>query len=440
MLKLKQSLVLKGYQFLMLALLPVFFLRLWWRSRDQYAYRQYWSERLARYPDQSENHCRPVWIHAVSVGETRASVPLIAALKARWPDKPILLTHTTPTGRETGETVFGDSVSRCYLPYDFPGAMKRFLEHYQPEIGLMMETEIWPGIVASCNEKGIPICLLSGRLSARSAGGYRRLGKLIRDAFAGLNLVCAQTDADAKRFQELGSNHIEITGNLKFDAPVESNEIARSQILRTWLGINRPIFLAASTREGEEALILEAWKKHKLHESEQLLVIVPRHPQRFHAVAQMIDASHLRYVRKTEMPNSQNTEHAPELDRTVKVVLGDTMGEMPIWYRASDLAYIGGSLLPLGGQNLLEACARACPVIVGPHTFNFKQATEEALAFGAVARVESATHLMELTQKLLTDPIQRKQMGSAGLAFVARHQGATQRTLKHLEAFIKSTI
>jgi len=426
-----------GYQALTSALLPVFLVRLAWRSRCQPAYRQNWSERLAFYPSGQKANRDCIWIHAVSVGETRACVPLISALKVLWPDKPILMTHTTPTGRETGESLFGDSVSRCYLPYDVPGALERFLNYFHPDIGLMMETEVWPGVVAACKNKNLPLCLLSGRLSARSAKGYARFGQLVRDAFAGLSLVCSQTEADAQRFQQLGSKHVVVTGNLKFDAPVEPDEISRSQALRAWLGNKRPIFLAASTREGEEALILAAWKQVKAQESQALLVIVPRHPQRFNEVAQMIGDTNLKFARKTEMSQIIMGGKETPLGKSVKVVLGDTMGEMALWYQAADLAYIGGSLLPLGGQNLLEACARACPVIIGPHTFNFTQATEEALASGAAVRVDSPSMLVEVAQDLMNNPSKRNQMGAAGQAFVKRHQGATQRTLDHIKDFLQ---
>jgi 3-deoxy-D-manno-octulosonic-acid transferase len=426
-----------GYQALTSALLPIFLVRLAWRSRCQPAYRQNWSERLAYYPSGQQVKGACIWIHAVSVGETRACIPLIAALKVLWPDKSILMTHTTPTGRETGENLFGDSVSRCYLPYDVPGALDRFINHFQPEMGLMMETEVWPGVVAACKNKNVPLCLLSGRLSARSAKGYARFGKLVRDAFEGLSLVCSQTEADAQRFRKLGSKHVVVTGNLKFDAPEEPDETSRGQALRAWLGNKRLIFLAASTREGEEPLILAAWKQVKAQESQALLVIVPRHPQRFNEVAQMIGDANLNFARKTEMPQTMIGGKETSLGKSVKVVLGDTMGEMALWYQAADLAYIGGSLLPLGGQNLLEACARACPVIIGPYTFNFTQATKEALASGAAVKVDSPNMLVEIAQDLLNNPIKRSQMGAAGQAFVKRHQGATQRTLEQVKDLLE---
>jgi 3-deoxy-D-manno-octulosonic-acid transferase len=427
-----------GYQALMGALIPVFLARLAWRSRRQPAYLQHWSERLALYPYGQLKKTDSIWIHAVSVGETRACVPLIKALKERWPDKPILLTHTTPTGREVSESLFGVQVTRCYLPYDIPGAMHRFLDRFKPSIGLMIETEIWPGIVLAAHQHQMPLCLLSGRLSERSAKAYAKVGLLARDAFSGLSLVCAQTKADAQRFVELGATKVVETGNLKFDAPVALDEISQGQILRSWIGKQRPIFLAASTREGEEASILAAWKKAKIHESHALLVIVPRHPQRFDQVAQLIEEVGLRIARKTEMPQIGNARQIQSLDETVKVVLGDTMGEMAQWYRAADLAYIGGSLLPLGGQNLLEACARGCPVIVGPYTFNFTQATEEALKLGAAVRVDSSCMLVQKAQSLMNDLSKRTQMGEAGQAFVALHQGATQRTLNQIQDFLKN--
>lgn len=419
-----------AYQAVMSLLIPVFLARLAWRSRRQPAYRSYWSERLGLYTHSQQVKKDCIWIHAVSVGETRACVPLIAEIRARWPGQPILMTHTTPTGRETGEALFGDSLTRCYLPYDFLGAQKRFLNHFQPQIGLMMETEIWPGVVAACKNKNLPVILLSGRLSARSAKGYAKLGRLIQEAFAGLTLVCAQTEGDANRFKELSSSHVVVTGNLKFDAPIASDEIAQSQILRSWVGENRPVLLLASTREGEEALILNAWKQEKTRDSNALLVIVPRHPDRFEEVARLIRDADLNFVRKTEMPHA--------FADSVEVVLGDTMGEMALWYRVVDLAYIGGSLIPLGGQNLLEACVRECPIIVGPHTFNFSQATEEALFLGAAIRVDSALTLVQQAMDLLKNPAKRSQMGMAGASLVRRHQGATQRTVDQIKPWIRN--
>jgi 3-deoxy-D-manno-octulosonic-acid transferase len=438
--KIKNTVIFLGYQALMSALMPFFFARLAWRSRLQPDYKDHWSERLALYPKElHEGSKEGIWIHAVSVGETRACVPLIAAIKTRWPDRSILMTHTTPTGREVSQNLFGDQLTRCYLPYDIPGAMNRFLDRYQPSMGLMIETEVWPGVVKACKNKKIPLCLISGRLSAKSAKGYARLGSLMRDSFAGFNMICAQTEADAQRFQELGSTKVLVTGNLKFDASVDPNEIMHSQDLRTWLGKNRLIFLAASTREGEENLLLSAWKKAKAHESQALLVIVPRHPQRFDEVAQEINESGLSYVRKTVLPQQHViAEHLSSLDETVKVVLGDTMGEMALWYRSADLAYIGGSLLPFGSQNLLEACARGCPVIIGPHTYNFNQASEEALASGAAERVDSFIKLVERALELLKSPEKRSQMGESGKLFIKRHQGTVERTLKYLEPIFKS--
>lgn len=441
--KTRSRIALLGYQALLLFLLPVFLIRLGWRSRRQPAYREHWWERLALYPRNNPNTQGCIWIHAVSVGETRACVPLVAAIRERWPDRSILMTHTTPTGREVGENLYGDQVTRLYLPYDIPGAIDRFLRRFQPSIGLMMETEIWPGIVHSAGRHHIPVCLISGRLSERSARAYAKTGLLGRDAFSGMSLICAQTEADAERFRQRGANRVVVTGNLKFDAPLADNETSQGQRVRAWLGEHRPVFLAASTREGEEALILEAWKKTRLHPSRPLLVLVPRHPQRFNEVATLIHDAGDPYVRKTEMPlcAESNALAFPSdqiLSDSVNVVLGDTMGEMAIWYRAADLAFIGGSLLPLGGQNLIEALARACPVLIGLHTFNFNQVTQEALAAGAAVRVNTPDSLVDQAQELLKDSARRKQMGEAGQAFVARHQGSAHRTLDQLAPFVKS--
>jgi 3-deoxy-D-manno-octulosonic-acid transferase len=403
------------YSLALYLLLPWALFHLLWRARRQPAYLQHVGERFGRFPGGPRS--RVIWIHAVSVGETRAAEPLIKALQMRYPDHRILLTHGTPTGRQTGLDLYGDRVDRCYLPYDFTWAMRRFLCHFRPVVGLFMETEIWPNLIESSVRASVPLYLVNARMSTKSARGYRRFGALTREALSNLTGVGAQTDSDAQRLAGLGATRVSVTGNVKFDREAPEEMLALAATLRGLFGA-RPIFLAASTREGEEALILEALAEMK--KADLLMIIVPRHPQRFGEVAALAAQRGFRAQRRSE-----NRRIAAD----TRVVIGDSMGEMYAYYAASDIAFVGGSLLPLGGQNLLEACAVGCPVLVGPHTFNFEEATDGAVAAGAAVRVANARELIEVTDRLLRDSNQRTAMSRAGKKFAAAHRGATQKTL-----------
>jgi 3-deoxy-D-manno-octulosonic-acid transferase len=361
-----------------------------------------------------------MWVHAVSVGETRAAEPLVAALRARYPACRILLTHTTPTGRRTSHELFGESVLRAYLPYDLPLATQRFLRHYRPRAGLLMETELWPNLIAACTHARVPLLLVNARLSERSARGYRKVRALAAPAFAALSAVGAQTHADAGRLRALGARDVSVTGNLKFDRGPADADLAAGQTLRALFGA-RMVFLAASTRDGEEALILEAIRGTP---QQLLTVIVPRHPQRFDEVARMLERHGVHYQRRS----ARST-----VEPGTRVLLGDSMGEMYAYYAACDVAFIGGSLLPLGGQNLLEACAVGKPVLIGPHTFNFAEAAEAAIAAGAALRVDTAQDLARELVALSSDAKRRERMGNAGRELMQTHRGATQRTIELLE-------
>ena len=399
------------YTLALYLLVPFIPLRLLWRGRKQPAYLQHWRERFGWYAAAPQTPL--IWIHAVSVGETRACVPLIAALQARYPEHKILLTHMTPTGRETGLTLFGTRVQQSYLPYDLPGAVQRFLNHFKPTFGLIMETELWPNLIATCQQRHIPLALINARLSERSARGYARLASLTSEALNKLTLICAQTTADAERLTQLGAQNIAITGNLKFDVvPPPTNDQ-----LRTLWPAARAVMLAASTRDGEEALLLDALAAAH---PPQLLVIVPRHPQRFDSVASLLTTRNIPFQRRSE--------NAP-LRAETQVVLGDSMGEMFAYYGAADVAIIGGSLLPFGGQNLIEACALGVPVILGPHTHNFAQAAQDAIDAGAALRVSDAHEALTQAQFLLQNHEQRNQMSAAALNFASTHRGAVDKTM-----------
>jgi 3-deoxy-D-manno-octulosonic-acid transferase len=408
------------YSLMLYLLLPWALLHLAWRARKQPEYLEHVGERFGIFPDDMPSGV--IWIHAVSVGETRAAEPLVKALQARHPGQRILLSHGTPTGRQTGIELYGDRVERCYLPYDFSWAARRFLRRFRPVVGVFMETEIWPNLIRAGVRSAVPVYLVNARMSEKSARGYRRIGRLTRGALWGLTCIGAQTDRDAKRLADLGAKDVRITGNIKFDrfAPVEM--LALGAALRDAFGAQRPVFLAASTREGEEAMILDALSGSK--SPELLTVIVPRHPQRFEEVAALVKQRGYKVQRRSE--------NRP-IETDTRIVIGDSMGEMFAYYAACDIAFVGGSLLPLGGQNLLEACAVGCPVIVGPHTFNFEDATRGAIEAGAAIRIGDAAELGGAVNRLLGDSNRRHAMAEAGKRFTDAHRGATGKTLALLK-------
>ena len=414
------------YSVLWCLALPLVLARLWWRGRKEPGYRQHWPERLGWYgPAAAPRHT--LWLHAVSVGETRASEPLVDALLAAYPDSRIILTHMTPTGRATGRALFarhGERLLQAYLPYDIPFMIRRFIGHFAPRVCILMETEVWPNLIATCGAR-VPVALVNARLSERSLRRGRRFGALMTDAAAALALVAAQTDADAARVRSLGSKNVAVTGSIKFDVVVPQAPLTLGAQWRRQAGARR-IMLCASTRDGEEALILDAFAPVLGAGDDTLLVIVPRHPQRFDDVAAMVAARGLTLQRRTTL--GQGALGA-------QVLLGDSMGEMFAYYAACDLAFIGGSLLPLGGQNLIEACALGKPVLVGPHTFNFELVTQEAIAAGGASCVADAPELVARSRQLLVDDTARNAMGRAAASFAGQHRGATARTvglLRHL--------
>ncbi|MDR2450685.1 MAG: lipid IV(A) 3-deoxy-D-manno-octulosonic acid transferase [Candidatus Accumulibacter sp.] len=403
---------------------PLVWIRLAWRARRQPEYLCHLGERYGFYGGRPSAPL--LWLHAVSVGETRAAEPLIQALLAEYPDHSLLITHMTPTGRAVGAEFigrYGPRLRQAYLPYDLPGAVGRFLEHFRPRIGMLMETEIWPNLIAAARRRGVPMLLVNARLSAGSQRAYRRFLPLIGPAVGKL-VVVAQTPADAARLESLGARGVRVTGSLKFDVMPAPEKLRQGGDWRRSLG-GRPVWLAASTREGEEALILDAFVR--LDSPDILLLLVPRHPQRFDEVAALLEERRLPFVRRAaqRMP-------VPE----TRVWLGDSMGEMPAWFALADLALIGGTLLPFGGQNLIEAAACGCPVLVGPHTFNFAQATEDALACGAARRVEDAGDAARTARTLLTDRAALSAMRAAAARFSAEHRGATARTMTVLKGLL----
>lgn len=416
------------YHLALLLVLPVIPLRLIWRGMRERGYWQHWSERFACYPKALPSGV--IWIHAVSVGETRAAAPLIAVLRTRHPDCPVLLTCMTVTGRATAEALYGDFAHICYLPYDYAGLMRRFLMRWQPRVGVLMETELWPNLIREAGRMKLPLVLANARLSERSARAYARLPALTRDSLARFQVVAAQTEADARRLTQLGARDVVVTGSIKFDVSAPTAQLRAGHAWRQTWGAARPVLLAASTREGEEAAILSAFAAHA--PADVLLVLVPRHPQRCDSVAKLIHAAGLNYVRRSQLGS------ATPLNADVRVILGDSLGELFAYYAACDVAFVGGSLLPFGGQNLIEACSVGCPVLIGPHTFNFAEAAAQAIKMGAARRVKDADELIAVALKLLTDASTREAMGQAGQAFAARHRGATARLVALIAPLIDS--
>lgn len=418
---------------------PIAVIRLYVRSRKERGYREHIGERFGHVAGRSPDDRTPlIWVHAVSVGETRAAQPLIDALMHARPDARILLTHMTPSGRATGEQIFGDRVLRCYLPYDMPGAVRRFLRAWRPTLGLVMETEVWPTLIDECRRADVPLVLTNARMSARSHRRAAKFGAATRDVFGGFSRVLAQSPADAERLTSLGARNVTVLGNLKFDMTTPPELAARGHAWRDAIG-TRPVWVAASTRENEEALVLQAFAAMKTPGA--LLILVPRHPQRFAEVEALVERNGFKCVRRSAWAAdaaalAAGRSAAEPLLADVTVLLGDSMGELGAYYAAADVAFIGGSLLPLGGQNLIEACAVGVPVLIGPHVFNFTQATADAVAAGAAMQVADPLDLAHVLDALFADKARRVAMGAAGAAFASRHRGATARSVDVLAALL----
>jgi len=395
-------------------------------------------QRFGRY-DGPAARARPVWVHAVSLGETRAAQPLVRALLDRG--LPVLLTHATPTGRAEGERLFpaamaGGRLLQAWLPYDFPGAVRGFMRHFRPRCGVLIEREIWPNLLARARVDGVPMVLASARFSEASLRQSRWLGAAMHDALAGLHAVLAQTETDARRLRAAGAREPRVAGNLKFDLVLPAAPVAAGRAWRK--ALDRPVVAIASTREGEDARFVDAIARA---DARALFLLIPRHPQRFDEAADRLSRAGLRYVRRSTLAGSGGTTGPvpaggaamPDMvGPEVRVVLGDTLGEMPFHYAACDVAIVAGSFAPFGGQNLIEACAAGAPVIVGPHTRNFEQAAEDAIAAGAALRVADAEAAVQTALRLLGDQVARGAMRQAAEAWIAHHGGAAQRVMEAL--------
>jgi len=429
------------YTLLLRLLSPLIWLWMWRRANKAGGDWQLFSaERFGSYP-QPWDGAAPVWVHAVSLGETKAAQSLVAGLLAQG--ERVLLTHTTATGRAEGARLFAADIAagrlrQQWLPYDFPGATLRFMRHYQPRLGVLIEREVWPCLVNAAARMRIPMVLASARMSARSLRHNQRLdrvfGGLLNDTYGQLDLVLAQSQDDADRLFELGARHIKVAGNLKFDlspplVPVESGRAWRKRL-------GRPVVAIASTREGEDAMFVPAVRDASLAAGmAPMFMLIPRHPQRFDEADAMLASSGLPFARWSAL------RHDPDADRTlaeVDVVLGDTIGEMPFFYAASDVAIVAGSFAPLGGQNFIEACAIGTPVIVGPHTRNFADAVESALAAGAVFQVNqkegvlAARQAVDTALQWIKEDVARAERSAIALAWVSAHTGATRMMLQEI--------
>ena len=369
---------------------------------------------------------RCIWIHAVSVGEVVAAVPLIRSLGKRYPDRPLLVTTVTPTGAARVASLFGDDVHHTYIPFEAPQVVNRFFSATKPDIALVLETEIWPNLYRGCGVRDIPLVLVSARISPRSVRSYRRLLPLFRETLSHGIIIAAQTEADAERFLSLGAapERTRVTGNIKFDVELAPDLPVRGRELRADLFGDRPVWIAASTHEGEEEIVLDAQQKLLQDIPGLLLVLVPRHPQRFAGVRDMVAKKRMSVISRTDgKPCSADTQ----------VFLGDTMGELTLFYAASDVAFVGGSLVPIGGHNLLEPAALGLPLVSGPHVFNAEEIADMFVDKGACRLVHDADELAAEVGQLLSDPEMAARLGDAGRGILERNRGALARLLAMIE-------
>ena len=418
------------YTFLFYLAVPLVLARMLWRGRREPAYRQRWEERFGFYGDPQPSQ-GVIWFHAVSVGEAEAAFPLIRAMARRFPNHPILVTTTTPTGSARVRAVLGDTVAHVYLPYDLPDGVSRFLAHFRPCLAVIMETEIWPNLYHACGVRGIPLAIVNARLSTRSAKGYARLGQFTRDTLTNVGLVATQTHADAERFLSVGARgaSVKVTGNIKYDLELPPDYFKQATGLRRALFGYRPVWVAASTHEGEEALVLQAFASLRARCPALLLALVPRHPPRFDKVAGLCLAEGLALSRRSLGEGGENAE----------VFLVDTLGELRLFYAASDIAFVGGSLVPVGGHNVLEPALAGIPVLFGPHMFNFAEAGRRLLEAGGAIQVEDAVDLARRVGELLQDLGAAKRMGENGRAFVEAGRGALGRVEEALAGLLEAS-
>ena len=412
------------YSLLIYCAVPFAFALVLWRGLRDRSYWQGLSERFGW--GRRLSSAPAIWLHAVSLGEMSAAAPLVRALRSRYPESPLVLTSATPTGRARARSLFGDGVDVRFLPYDTPGAVARFLDRVRPRLAVLMETELWPNLFEQCERRGVPLVLASARLSAKSVSRYRRLGSLFRGIFSASSLIAAQTALDAERFIAIGaeSARIRVMGNIKFDVELSAGVIDRGRELRASFGNARPTWIAGSTHAGEEEQVLAA---HEELRGSTLLILVPRHPDRFRAVADLLSSRGVRFTRRSSgMPP----------DAATQVVLVDSVGELAALYAAADVAFVGGSLVPIGGHNLLEPAALGVPVLTGPHHSNSQDVARLLLRQGAALQVNDARELAAVLERLMADPAERRRIGAVGRHIVESNRGSVARLLDLIEPLL----
>lgn len=421
------------YNVLLYIITPFVLMRLALLGLKNHGYWHRIGERFGIYKDKSQSDpC--IWLHAVSVGEVRAAVPLVVALQAEYGDYQILLTTTTPTGSDQVLSIFRDNVQHCYAPYDLPFAVKQFLRIKRPVVAIFMETEIWPNIFHQCRINNIPTAIVNARISDKSFGGYRKVKKLTQLALADVSYICPQTRVDKDRLMAIGAveGRIEVIGNLKYEMDLSETTKKEADNLKERIGRQRPILLAASTHDGEDQRILNIYRKLKLNHSELVLIIVPRHPERFPSVYKLCQDAGFSVIRRSEGDKS--------LGKPFDILLGDTMGELVMFYGAATIAFVGGSLVPAGGHNILEGMAMGIPVLFGPHMENFEEMKQRALDCGAAYQGQDEQELETIANRLLKSPEERKKAGSAGWRMVEANKGALEKTMAIIQRLMASQI
>ncbi|MDY0972827.1 lipid IV(A) 3-deoxy-D-manno-octulosonic acid transferase [Siccibacter turicensis] len=417
------------YTALLYLIQPVIWIRLWVRGRKAPAYRKRWGERYGYYPSTLKLKAGGIMLHSVSVGETLAAIPLVRALRHRYPSLPITVTTMTPTGSERVMSAFGSDVQHVYLPYDLPDALARFLDKIDPKLVLIMETELWPNLVAALHQRRIPLVIANARLSARSAAGYAKLGKFVRTLLRRITLIAAQNEEDGERFIALGAqrSQLTVTGSLKFDISVTPQLASKALTLRRQWAPHRPVWIATSTHEGEESIVVAAHQALLKEFPDLLLILVPRHPERFPDAVNLVREAGLSYITRSsgEVPST-----------STQVVIGDTMGELMLLYGIADLAFVGGSLVERGGHNPLEPAAHAIPVLMGPHTFNFKDICARLDEANGLITVTDESSLVTAVASLLNDEDYRNYYGHHAVEVLYQNQGALQRLLQLLEPYL----
>jgi len=408
------------YLFLSYVLAPLVVPILIWKALRNPAYLDRWEERFGFGRSRTER--RSIWIHAVSVGEVVAASPMVRRLRERFPGVPVVISTVTPTGAQRVRDIFGDEVIHSYIPYDMPGAVKRFFDRFRPRLAIIMETEIWPNLYEECGRRAVPLVLANARVSPRSVGKYRRFVGLFTETLSHGIVLAAQSQRDAERFRLIGASpeRTHVVGNIKFDVEVPASIVDAGRQFRAANAKQRRVWIAASTHEGEEDIALDVHERLRERFPDLLLLLVPRHPQRFDAVAQSVERHGLAFVRRSSgEPCTVETA----------VFLGDTLGELTLFYAAADAAFVGGSLIPVGGHNLLEPAAMALPIITGPHNFNAEDIADMLQDAGAVRVVRDGTGLFEELAGCLSDPDRSRHRGLAGRRVLDENRGALDRLM-----------